>query len=123
VTTTAESTTSNQRPAREDRIAASTSGIGSPVAVRRQPLGSGIELAPVNAARSASSITCCVPTLRARSRPDLIQRRIVSGSRRARRAASGTVIMLQHTTTSPELRRRVDSQHHRRKQSKLDASG
>ncbi|MGH7425809.1 MAG: hypothetical protein ACREJP_06545 [Candidatus Methylomirabilales bacterium] len=29
--------------------------------------------------RSSSSITCCVPTLRARRRPERIQRRIVSG--------------------------------------------
>jgi hypothetical protein len=36
-------------------------------------------------------MTCCVPILVAFRRPDLIQRRTVSGSRLVRRAASGTV--------------------------------
>src|SRR6266446_2948007 len=42
-------------------------------------------------ASSSSSIRCWVPILVALSRPDLIQRRTVSGSRLVRRAASGTV--------------------------------
>lgn len=73
-------------------MAASTSGIGPRVAVRRHPNGSGnTALASVNSAKSPSSIRCWVPTLVALNRPDLIQRRIVSGSRLVRRAASGTV--------------------------------
>jgi len=88
----AASTTSTQRAAREDRIAASTSGIGPCVAVRRHPDGNGnTALVSVSSARSPSSIRCWVPTLVAFSRPDLIQRRTVSGSRLVRRAASGTV--------------------------------
>ena len=69
-----------------------TSGIGSWVAVRRQPAGStNTAFASVSCARSASSIMCWVPILVARSRPERIQRRTVSGSRLVRRAASGTV--------------------------------
>ncbi len=45
----------------------------------------------MSARRSDSSMTCCVPTRRERKRPERIQRRMVSGSRRVRRAASGTV--------------------------------
>ena len=41
--------------------------------------------------RSDSSMRCCVPARRDRSRPDRIQRRTVSGLQRTRRAASGTV--------------------------------
>jgi len=67
------------------------SGIGSPVAVRDQLGGSGRRWDITAAARSASSMTCWVPTLCARSRPDRIQRRTVSASRCSRRAASGTV--------------------------------
>src|SRR5258706_10436721 len=55
--------------------------------------GSGTVKEPLNASRSASSITCCVPTLRAMSFPSRIQRRTVSGLRPTRRAASGTVSM------------------------------
>lgn len=81
-----------QCPLRERAIAATTSGIGRPERVFSQGGGSG-SISPSSSidARSASSITCCVPTLRARNLPDRIQRRIVSGSRPARRAASGTV--------------------------------
>lgn len=42
-------------------------------------------------ARSPSSMRCWVPILVAFKRPDLIQRRTVSGLRLVRRAASGTV--------------------------------
>jgi hypothetical protein len=42
-------------------------------------------------ARSPSSMKCWVPILVAFKRPDLIQRRTVSGLRLVRRAASGTV--------------------------------
>lgn len=48
-------------------------------------------------------MTCCVPTLRARSFPERIQRRIVSGSLPVRRAASGTVNMLHDATTIAPL--------------------
>lgn len=41
-------------------------------------------------------MTCCVPIFLARSRPDLIQRRMVSGSLPARFAASGTVIIARY---------------------------
>src|SRR5207302_9233017 len=85
-------TTSTQRSARDERIAASTSGIRSLVAVRRHPAGNGkVAFFWVRPASSASSIRCWVPILVALSRPDLIQRRTVSGSRLVRRAASGTV--------------------------------
>jgi hypothetical protein len=72
-------------------MAAKTSGIASPVAVRRQAAGRGRVEAPTKRARSSSSMTCWVPILVAFKRPDLIQRRTVSGSRLVRRAASGTV--------------------------------
>ena len=76
-------------------MAASTSGIGPCVAVRRHPDGNGnTALVSVNCAKSPSSIKCWVPTLVAFRRPDLIQRRTVSGSRLVRRAASGTVIIV-----------------------------
>src|SRR5260370_24730840 len=81
----------DQRPVRDEGMAASTSGVDSPVAVRRQPGGrEGVETR-VRRSRSLSSMRCCVPTRVARKRPDLIQRRTVSGSRLVRRAASGTV--------------------------------
>lgn len=83
-----------QRPSLERLTALTTSGIGSPVAVFRHASGSVRFETGMSVARSASSMTCCVPTRRERKRPDLIQRRIVSGSRRVRRAASGTVNML-----------------------------
>ena len=83
-----------QRPSLDRRTAPTTSGIGSPVAVFRQATGSDRSVAGMSIRRSASSMTCCVPTRRERRRPDLIQRRMVSGSRRVRRAASGTVSML-----------------------------
>ena len=73
-------------------MTATTSGIVSWVAVRRQLAGNGRTVsASVKAARSFSSIRCCVPILVALSRPERIQRRTVSGSRFVRRAASGTV--------------------------------
>jgi hypothetical protein len=80
-----------QRAAREERIAATTSGMRSPVAVRCQDAGRGTVASLVMRARSSSSIRCCVPILVAFSRPERIQRRTVSGSRLVRRAASGTV--------------------------------
>jgi double-stranded uracil-DNA glycosylase len=49
-------------------------------------------------------MTCCVPILRARSRPLRIQRRIVSGSFPARFAASGTVIIARYYYKSPPAR-------------------
>jgi hypothetical protein len=104
VTTTAASTTSTQRPARDERIAASTSGIASRVAVRRHPTGKGKEaFSSVRPARSSSSMRCWVPILVALSRPDLIQRRTVSGSRFVRRAASGTVnnVALYYNNSRP----------------------
>ena len=80
-----------QRAEREERIAANTSGMRSPVAVRFQDGGTG-RLAPsVRRAKSFSSIMCCVPIRVALSLPERIQRRIVSGSSFVRRAASGTV--------------------------------
>lgn len=82
----------SQRPAREREIARTTSGIGAPKRVLRQADGRARDAAADSVvSRSDSSITCCVPTLRALSLPERIQRRIVSGSRPARRAASGTV--------------------------------
>jgi hypothetical protein len=72
-------------------MAARTSGIASPVAVRLQAGGSDRVSAPTRRARSSSSMTCWVPILVAFRRPDLIQRRTVSGSRLVRRAAWGTV--------------------------------
>jgi hypothetical protein len=89
------STTSNQRPVREERIAATTSGMASSVAVLRQPGGiDNADVISVTSARSASSIMCWVPILVALRRPERIQRRTVSGSRLVRRAASGTVSMV-----------------------------
>src|SRR5487761_1113734 len=75
-------------------MAARTSGIASPVAVRLQAVGNDRVSAPTRRAKSSSSMTCWVPTLVAFRRPDLIQRRTVSGSRLVRRAASGTVIIV-----------------------------
>src|SRR5487761_274567 len=76
-------------------MAESTSGIGPCVALWRHPDGNGnTALVSVNSAKSPSSIKCWVPTLVAFRRPDLIQRRTVSGSRLVRRAASGTVIIV-----------------------------
>jgi hypothetical protein len=73
-------------------MAASTSGIGPLVAVRRHPGGNGkAAFISVSRARSSSSIMCWVPILVDRRRPDRIHRRTVSGSRFVRRAASGTV--------------------------------
>lgn len=80
-----------QSVSRMSRTMSTQSGMGSSAAVRVQAEGRGAEPAPVSAARSASSITCCVPTLRAARRPARIHRRIVSGLRPVRRAASGTV--------------------------------
>lgn len=81
-----------QCPRRDCARAATIFGIGRPERVAFHAFGSGsISPSPRDPSRSASSITCCVPTLRARSRPERIQRRIVSGSRPAFRAASGTV--------------------------------
>lgn len=80
-----------QSASRMSRTMSTQSGIGSFAAVCVQKAGSGTEPAPVTAARSASSITCCVPTLRAARRPARIHRLIVSGLRPVRRAASGTV--------------------------------
>jgi hypothetical protein len=68
-----------------------TSGICSPVAVRFQDAGIGSVASSVRRAKSSSSIRCCVPMRVARSLPERIQRRTVSGSRLVRRAASGTV--------------------------------
>ena len=56
------------------RTAATTSGIGSPVIVRRQASGRGTVASP---GRSASSIMCWRPIFSAGSLPDRIQRRIV----------------------------------------------
>src|SRR5258708_4699908 len=87
----------DQGPVRDERIAASTSGMVSPVAARRQPGGRERVEPRVSRSRSLSSMRCCVPTRVARKRPDLIQRRTVSGSRLVRRAASGTVsIVARH---------------------------
>jgi hypothetical protein len=72
-------------------MAAITSGIGSPVAVRLQPLGRARDEGPVKRSRSLSSIRCWVPIRVALRRPDRIHRRTVSGSRLDRLAASGTV--------------------------------
>lgn len=59
---------------------------------------------PVNASRSASSTTCWVPTRVERSRPERIQRRMVSGLRPVRRAASGTVsIVACYNNTVPDI--------------------
>jgi hypothetical protein len=81
-----------QCPRRDRAMAATTFGICCPERVVIQPSGRGaISPSSSDASRSASSITCCVPTLLARSLPDRIQRLIVSGSRPTRRAASGTV--------------------------------
>src|SRR6266851_4159262 len=94
----------DQRPVREERIAASTSGMVSPVAVRRQPGGRERVEPRVSRSRSLSSMRCCVPTRVARKRPDLIQRRTVSGSRLVRRAASGTVsIVARYYYKSPRF--------------------
>lgn len=87
----ASATTKDQRPAREARRDARTSGNISPVGVVVQARGRGNVRGSSSSARSASSITCCVPIFRALRRPDLIQRRTVSGSRWIRSAASGTV--------------------------------
>jgi hypothetical protein len=83
-----------QRPSLDRRTALTTSGIGSPVAVLRHAAGKDRPGTGMSTRRSDSSMTCCVPTRRERRRPDRIQRRMVSGSRRVRRAASGTVSML-----------------------------
>ena len=80
-----------QRAEREERIAATTSGIRSPVAVRLHEAGIGSVASSVRRAKSSSSIRCCVPMRVALSLPERIQRRTVSGSRLVRRAASGTV--------------------------------
>ena len=80
-----------QRAEREERIAASMSGMRSPVAVRLHDGGIGRVASPARRAKSFSSIMCCVPILVAFSLPERIQRRTVSGSRLVRRAASGTV--------------------------------
>jgi len=85
-----------QWPARDRRTARTTSGIGSPVSVRPHGAGRGRLSAPIKACRSASSITCCVPTLRALRRPDRIQRLTVSGSLPTFLAASGTVIIARY---------------------------
>ena len=82
-----------QRPSLERRTATTTSGIGSPVDVFRQAAGTDRLPAGMSTRRSASSMRCWVPTRRERRRPDRIQRRMVSGSRRVLRAASGTVSM------------------------------
>jgi len=93
----------NERQCRcRERVSAeTTSGMGRPDLVVLQPSGRGSGASSSRAAaRSGSSITCCVPILRARSRPERIHRRIVSGSRPARCAAWGTVSIarsiLQH---------------------------
>ncbi len=84
-----------QRESRTSRTRATQSGIGSPVHVVRHPSGMGVTPPRSRAsARSLSSMTCCVPILLARSLPERIQRRIVSGFRPVRRAASGTVIIV-----------------------------
>src|SRR6266511_60224 len=82
-----------QCPSRDRRIQRTTFGIGSPHHVVFHPSGSGsISSSSASAvSRSVSSITCCVPILRARSLPERIHRRIVSGFRPRRLAASGTV--------------------------------
>ena len=117
-TTTAASTTSTQRAVRDARMAATTSGMGPRAAVRRQPGGKGrTDFASVTSARSASSIKCWLPILVARSRPDRIQRRTVSGSRLVRRAASGTVSIVVayynnlHDHTDHMGRRTVELKH------------
>jgi len=48
---------------------ATQSGIGSPELVRRHPSGNGRASPFMTSSRSRSSMTCWVPTLRARSRP------------------------------------------------------
>src|SRR5205823_13063537 len=80
-----------QRPSRTRLTAATTSGIASPVAVRRQ--AGGRELAMLFG-RSSSSIRCCRPIFFAGSLPVRIQRRIVSGSLPSRRAVSATSIIV-----------------------------
>jgi hypothetical protein len=77
-----------QRASRSSRTSVTQSGIGSPVHVVRQPSGSDC---PTASPRSSSSMRCCVPIFCDRSRPERIQRRIVSGFLPVRRAASGTV--------------------------------
>jgi hypothetical protein len=77
-----------QRASRSSRTSATQSGIGSPVHVVRQPSGSDC---PTASPRSPSSMRCCVPIFCDRSRPERIQRRIVSGFLPVRCAASGTV--------------------------------
>src|SRR5712692_10667685 len=111
VTTTAASTTTTQRPARDERIAASTSGICSPVSVRRHPAGNGkVAFIWVSSASSSSSIRCWVPILVALSRPDLIQRRTVSGSPLLRQKDYGTVnivaLYYNNSDTRVQQRRR-----------------
>src|ERR1700730_13163891 len=103
----------NQRLTREERTAATTLGIGSPVAVRRQPSGSGSVLVS-NAAKFSSSIRYCVPSLRAARRPERIQRRIVSGFRRVRSAAFGTVsivVVLYYSDISLLTQRGAEGPH------------
>jgi hypothetical protein len=82
-----------QRPSRDRRTVRTTSGIGSPVAVLRQPDGRDGPETGTRARRSDGSIRCCVPTRRERRRPERIHRRTVSGLQPTRRAASGTVSM------------------------------
>jgi len=67
--TTAASTTSTQRSVRDERIAAKTSGIGSPVAVFCQDIGSDSRDALVSRSKSSSSIRCWVPIRVAFRRP------------------------------------------------------
>src|SRR3954454_24264567 len=82
-----------QCASRERRTDVTTSGIGPPHVVFCHSGGSGARssVSSTRAARSTSSMTCCVPIFRAGSLPSRIHRRMVSGFRCARRAASGTV--------------------------------